>query len=71
MLFLVLDHVLKILPVQYTLLDLMKFLMFLRDFMYSWENADYILILTQQFQLLSVLCEISILHAMFVRLIFP
>ena len=71
MLFLVLDQVLKILPVQYTLLDLMKFLMFLWDFMYSWENADYILILTQQFQLLSVLCEISILHAMFVRLIFP
>ncbi len=56
MLFLVLDQVLKILPVQYTLLDLMKFLMFLRDFMNSWENADYILILTQQFQLLSILC---------------
>jgi len=70
MLFLVLNQVLKILSVQSTLLDLMKFLMILRDFMYSWENTYYILILTQQFQLLSVLCEISILHAMFVRLIF-
>jgi len=70
MLFLVLNQVLEILSVQSTLLDLMKFLMILRDFMYSWENAHYILILTKQFQLLSVLCEISILHAMFVRLIF-
>jgi hypothetical protein len=70
MLFFVLNQVLKILSVQSTLLDLMKFLMILRDFMYSWENTYYILILTQQFQLLSVLCEISILHAMFVRLIF-
>ena len=70
MLFFVLNQVLKILSVQSTLLDLMKFLMILRDFMYSWENTYYILIFTQQFQLLSVLCEISILHAMFVRLIF-
>ena len=48
----------------------MKFLMVLRDFMYSRENAYYILILTQQFQLLPILCEVSILHAMFVRLVF-
>lgn len=69
MLFLVLHQVLKVLTVECTLLDLMKFLLISGHLMNSGENANDVLIFTQQFQLLAIFGQIIFLYTMPVRLV--